>query len=263
MESETQVQIIAFYEFKDLSVFALDEIKESLRALLRESGVRGTIIIANEGFNGMVCGDVGQISDFITRAEDILDTKLSVKSSFFSDAPFRKIDVKIKPEIVTLKRSVDMSMGRRTHVRANEWNQLISDPETIVLDARNDYEYKAGTFKRAINPKTRKFSDLPEFVAENLDPKKHQRIAMFCTGGIRCEKFAPYLKQIGFKEVFQLEGGILKYLEEVPIEEMLWDGECFVFDERVTVDKHLQKGSGPDYSQRRANARKPRSKVEE
>ena len=264
MESEDQIQIISFYEFKDLSaVGELVEIKERLKTLLRELGVRGTIILANEGFNGMVCGDTSQISNFAKCFEEILDTKLSIKSSFFSNAPFRKIDVKIKPEIVTLKRSVDISMGKGTHVKAKEWNQIISDPDTIILDARNDYEYKTGTFKGAINPQTIKFSDLPEFVAENLNPEKHQRVAMFCTGGIRCEKFAPYLKQIGFKEVFQLEGGILKYLEETSVEEMLWDGECFVFDERVTVDKHLQKGTGPDYSQRHANAKKLPYKVKE
>ncbi len=259
---EGQIQIIAFYEFKDLSAVAdLLDIKEGLRSLLRELGVRGTIILANEGYNGMICGEVGQVSDFIARAEKILDTNLIVKSSYFSEAPFRKIDVKIKPEIVTLKKPVDISLGRGTHVKPREWNKLISDPNTIVLDTRNDYEFQTGTFKGAINPNTKKFSELPEFVAENLDPNKP--VAMFCTGGIRCEKFAPYLKQIGFKEVFQLEGGILKYLEETPVEEMLWDGECFVFDERVTLDKHLQKGTGPDYSQRHANAKKPPYKVEE
>lgn len=261
MESEDQIQIIAFYEFKDLSAVAdLVEIKESLKSLLRELGVRGTIIIANEGFNGMICGPSQVISDFIKRAGDILETDLVVKSSFFGQAPFRKIDVKIKPEIVTLKRAVDISLGRGTHVTAREWNRLISDPNTVILDTRNDYEYKTGTFKGAINPQTEKFSDLPEFVARNLDHEK--RIAMFCTGGIRCEKFAPYLKQVGFKEVFQLEGGILKYFEELPVDEMLWDGECFVFDERVTVDRHLQKGAGPDYSQRHANAKKPPYVVE-
>ena len=264
MESENEIQIISFYEFKELSEVAeLNELKEGLKALLRELDVRGTIIIANEGFNGMVCGESTQITHFITRAEKLLSTKLVIKSSFFGKAPFRKIDVKIKPEIVTLKRSVDISKGKGTHVKAEEWNEIISDPNTLVLDTRNDYEYKTGTFKRAINPQTQKFSDLPAFVAENLDPEKHKRVAMFCTGGIRCEKFAPYLKQIGFDEVFQLEGGILKYLEETPADEMLWEGECFVFDERVTVDKNLQKGTGPDYSQRHANAKKAPYKVKE
>ena len=262
-ENQNQVQIISFYEFKDLSVGGLDEIKERLKEILRELGVRGTIIIANEGFNGMVCGEPWQISKFIKRSETILDTKLSIKSSFYGNAPFRKIDVKIKPEIVTLKKPVDISIGQGTHVGAKDWNRLISDPQTIVLDARNDYEYKTGTFKRAINPQIRKFSDLPAFVAEHLDPVKHTRVAMFCTGGIRCEKFAPYLKQIGFHEVYQLEGGILKYLEETPVDEMLWEGECFVFDERVTVNKDLQKGIGPDYSLRHANAKKPPYKIKE
>jgi UPF0176 protein len=263
MQREKNIQIISFYEFIELGKLAdLVELKESLKAILRELDVRGTVIIANEGFNGMVCGEPAQITQFITRAENILFTKLVIKSSFYSTAPFRKIDIKIKPEIVSLKKSVDISLGKGTHVKAKEWNRIISDPETIVLDTRNDYEYKTGTFQGAVNPRTRKFSDLPSFVADNLDPSKHKRVAMFCTGGIRCEKFAPYLKQIGFDEVFQLEGGILKYLEETPADEMLWEGECFVFDERVTVDKNLQKGAGPDYSQRHANAKKPPYKIQ-
>ena len=259
-----QIQIISFYEFKDLSaVGELTALRESLRDILRELDVRGTIIVADEGFNGMVCGKTEQIEKFVSGAGKILHTQLSIKSSFFSEAPFRKIDVKIKPEIVTLKKVVDISHGEGTHVDAREWNRIISDSETIVLDARNDYEYKTGTFKRAINPQTQKFSDLPNFVAENLDPAKHKRVAMFCTGGIRCEKFAPYLKQIGFEEVFQLDGGILKYLEETPEDEMLWEGECFVFDERVTVNKNLKKGVGSDHSQRHANAKKPPYKFKE
>jgi|ERR1043166_4240898 UPF0176 protein len=264
METDGQIQIIAFYEFKDLGALEdLSGIKERLKRLLRESDVRGTIILATEGFNGMACGEPEQISKFVERAAKVLDTNLSIKSSFFSKAPFRKIDVKIKPEIVTLKKPVDVSLGRGTHVNANDWNRLISDPDTFVLDTRNDYEYKTGTFKGAVNPQTKKFSELPEFVANNLDPTKHKRVAMFCTGGIRCEKFAPYLKQMGFKEVFQLEGGILKYLEQVPSDEMLWEGECFVFDERVTVDQSLNKGAAPDHSQRHAHAKKPTREIKE
>ena len=257
-----QIQIISFYEFKDLlAVAPLAEIMESLKNLFAELGVRGTIIIANEGFNGMVCGSTAQIAEFISRAEQILQTKLVNKSSFHENAPFRKIDVKIKPEIVTLKQAVDISFGEGTHVKPRDWNRVISEPETLVLDARNDYEYKTGTFRGAINPDIAKFSDLPAFVSENLDPEKHKRVAMFCTGGIRCEKFAPYLKQIGFAEVYQLEGGILKYLEETPADETLWEGECFVFDERVTVDATLAKGSGDDHSQRLAKRKKPQYKV--
>jgi UPF0176 protein len=264
MEVTTKSRIIAFYEFKDLlAVAELSDIKVRLKDAFVEIGIRGTIIIANEGYNGMVCGDAKQIEAFIERAEAVLNTKLRYKTSFHEAAPFRKIDVKIKPEIVTLKQTVDISLGLGTHVKAEEWNDIISDPKTVVLDARNDYEYRTGTFRGAVNPRTEKFSDLPGFVAENLDPQKHKRVAMFCTGGIRCEKFAPYMKQLGFEEVFQLEGGILKYLEETPIDKMLWEGECFVFDERVTVDAKLQKGNGIDFSQRIKKRRNPLYKVPE
>ncbi len=262
MNDTNQFQIISFYEFKDLTEIGdLEGIKAQLKDALLEFDVHGTIIIANEGFNGMVCGTSDKIAHFTCRSEEILETKLSVKSSSHQNAPFRKIDVKIKPEIVTLKQKVDISLGKGTHVKPREWNELISDPETLVLDTRNEYEFKTGTFRGAVNPRIAKFSDLPAFVAENLDLEKHKRVAMFCTGGIRCEKFAPYLKQMGFKEVFQLDGGILKYLEETPSDETLWEGECFVFDERVTVDATLQKGSGPDHSQRLEKRRKPEFKV--
>ena len=264
MNDTNQTEIISFYEFKDLSAVApLADIKARLRDALINFGVRGTIIIANEGFNGMVCGETAKIDGFKHQTEKILNTTLSVKSSFHKKAPFRKIDVKIKPEIVTLKQAVDVTLGIGTHVRSCDWNDLISDPDTVVLDVRNDYEYQSGTFQRAINPGIIKFSELPAFVAENLDPDRHKRIAMFCTGGIRCEKFAPFMKQIGFAEVYQLEGGILRYLEETAAENTLWKGECFVFDERITVNNALNKGSGPDHSQRNANAKKPRYKVPE
>ncbi|MGE3467024.1 MAG: rhodanese-related sulfurtransferase, partial [Pyrinomonadaceae bacterium] len=230
------VEIISFYEFKKLpSDGGLEDIRGQLRQLFIDLNIRGTIILASEGYNGMVCGVRAAIEEFIPKLEGVLKTKLNYKSSNHAAAPFRKIDVKIKPEIVTLKREVDISLGRGTHLRPADWNEVLSDPDVILLDTRNDYEFQSGTFRGAINPGTAKFSELPAFVAEHFDPKKHKKIAMFCTGGIRCEKFAPYMKQIGFEEVYQLEGGILKYLEETPIEETLWEGECFVFDERITV----------------------------
>ncbi len=264
MEEAAKIKIISFYEFKDLpAVRPLNEIKAELRSALIDLDVRGTIIIANEGYNGMVCGEPADIAEFVPRIEAALDTTLVTKVSFHEKAPFRKIDVKIKPEIVTLKQPVDISLGVGTHIEPREWNRIISDPETLVLDARNDYEYQTGSFRGAVNPQTGKFSELPAFVAENLDPAKHKRVAMFCTGGIRCEKFAPYMKQLGFDEVFQLKGGILKYIEETPGDQTLWEGECFVFDERVSVDNELQKGELPDHSQRRANAKKAPYKVPE
>lgn len=258
------IRIISFYEFKPLiSVGALDEIKSSFKQAMLDFGVRGTIILATEGYNGMVCGEIDEIKSFIERLESVLQSTLAVKSSFHEKAPFRKIDVKIKAEIVTLKQSVDFSLADGTHVKPNEWNELISDPSTLVLDARNDYEYRTGTFRGAINPNITKFSELPAFVAKKLDPDKHKRVAMFCTGGIRCEKFAPYMRQMGFDEVYQLEGGILKYLEETPVKETLWEGECFVFDERITVDAELRKGTGPDHSQRHTGRKKPKYKTAE
>lgn len=242
-------QIITFYEFKRLDPERFAGLKEALRAAMAEHSIKGTIIIAEEGFNATVCGEPANVATFIPTLEELFQTTLNFKASFHGECPFRKIDVKIKPEIVTLKKPVDISKGAGTHVSPAEWNEIISDPSVVVVDARNDYEFKNGTFRRAINPHTEKFSELPDFVAQTLDPKVHEKVAMFCTGGIRCEKFAPYIKQLGFKEVFQLDGGILRYLEEVPADDSLFEGECFVFDDRRTVDSELKKGVGPDYSQ--------------
>lgn len=250
--SHNSIQIIAFYEFKDLeSVGPLQEIRSALRSLMREHDIKGTIILASEGYNATVCGSRGAIPGFVNEAESLLQTKIVYKSSFYENTPFRRIDVKVKSEIVTLKKPVDLTKGNGTHVPPEKWNDIITDPDVFVLDTRNDYEYKSGTFVSAVNPGTSKFSELPEYVEQNLDPEKHKRIAMFCTGGIRCEKFAPYMKELGFDEVFQLEGGILKYLETIPKEMQLWQGECFVFDDRITVDPELKKGSSQDHSQSR------------
>ena len=243
-------QIITFYEFKDLTQLRpVAESKELVRETMERTGVRGTVILADEGFNSTVCGDRAALEQFVSELETIFATKLVYKTSFHEAMPLRKIDVKIRPEIVSLRQQVDMSLGAGTHVSSAEWNELIERDDVVVLDTRNDYEYKNGTFQGAINPKTTKFSELPEFVERNADAFAGKKIAMFCTGGIRCEKFAPYLISKGFEEVFQLDGGILRYLEEIDPAESRWEGECFVFDERRTVDERLQKGIGPDYSQ--------------
>ena len=249
MADQKRYQIITFYEFKLLGTGAdLTLLRIALRDAMKHHSLKGTIILASEGFNSTLCGEPDAINGFLVEAKKILDTKIHHKSSFHDRTPFRKVDVKVKPEIVTLKKAVDVSLGAGTHVKPSEWNAVISDPEVFVLDTRNDYEFRNGTFLNAVNPETEKFSELPDFIAENLDPEKHKKVAMFCTGGIRCEKFAPYLVKLGFEKVYQLEGGILKYLEEVPAEESLWEGECFVFDDRRTVDENLEKGVGPDYS---------------
>ena len=184
-------QIITFYEFKRFDPARLLELKSSLGEAMSANSIKGTIILAEEGFNSTVCGERNNITKFVSNAENILDTTLVFKSSFHDARPFRKVDVRIKPEIVTLKKRVDISKGSGTHVRPEKWNEVISDPSVVIIDTRNDYEYRNGTFKGAINPGTVKFSDLPGFVAENLDPNVHHKVAMVCTGGIRCEKFAP------------------------------------------------------------------------
>ena len=244
--SEKNIQIITFYEFKRLENLA--DVREKLRAAMREHSILGTIILAEEGFNSTISGAAENIEKFVPKLEEILGTKIKYKSSFHAESPFRRIFVKIKPEIVTLKKPVEIEKGVGTHVSPQKWNEIIRDEDVFVLDTRNDYEFEIGTFERAVNPQTEKFSDLPKFIEENLDPSKHKKIAMFCTGGIRCEKFAPFMKQKGFENVYQLEGGILKYLEEVPESESLWQGECYVFDLRVSVDENLQKGRAKDLS---------------
>src|SRR5262245_46847050 len=229
-------EIITFYDFREMpSGDALVELRNHLRSLMRELEIKGTIILASEGFNSTVCGPCSNVERFVAAAGDILGTRLNYKSSFHEHMPFRRVDVKIKPEVVTLKREVDIENGEGTHVEPRDWNDIISDPGTFRIGAPYDYEIRSGKFRRAINPAKAKFSDLPRFVSENLDPARHKRVAMFCTGGIRCEKFAPYMKQLGFEEVYQLRGGILKYFEDVSRNESLWEGECFVFDDRVTV----------------------------
>jgi UPF0176 protein len=248
----SKFHIITFYEFKTIDRERLVELKVQFKELMRTIEITGTIILAEEGFNSTVCGTADNIARFVNEAESLLETNIEYKLSAHDRRPFRQINVKIKPEIVTLKKRVDIPSGDGTHVSPAEWNEIISDPTTFVLDTRNDYEFKTGSFAGAVNPETSKFSELPEFVEKHLDPERHKRIAMFCTGGIRCEKFAPYLKERGFEEVYQLRGGILKYLETMPLEESRWQGECFVFDDRVTVDSNLEKGSSADMSQDKA-----------
>jgi UPF0176 protein len=237
-------QIITFYEFKRLE--NLPEIKLSLVSAMAELDIKGTIIIAEEGFNATISGLREDVKSFIEVFENIFATKLSYKSSFHAERPFLKVKVRIKNEIVSLRQKVEIKKGIGTHTKPADWNKIISDENTIILDTRNDYEVEIGTFKGAINPNIEKFSDLPKFIENNREAFANKRIAMFCTGGIRCEKFAPLMKEMGFEEVFQLEGGILKYLEETPENESLWEGECFVFDDRIAVDKTLKQGKTED-----------------
>lgn len=252
-------KVVTFYEFKDMSEFGdLVSVRDELRAAMRSNDIKGTLILAAEGFNSTVAGLPNDVDIFVASAEIILRTSADRKVSFSDEIPFRRVDVKIKREIVTLGKRVDISLGKGTHVSSSEWNSLIEDPETVLLDARNGYEHNTGTFRGAINPKTNKFSELPNFVASDLGSGKHKKVAMFCTGGVRCEKLAPYLKERGFEEVYQLEGGILRYLEETDPQDSLWEGECFVFDSRISVAGDLTKGRSPDLSRDRQDRRRTR-----
>lgn len=242
--SEKNIQIITFYEFKKLE--NLPEIKAKLKTAMDELSIKGTILIAEEGYNSTISGLPEDILKFVQILEETFETTLKYKTSYFAERPFLKAKVRIKQEIVSLRHPVKIEKGIGTHTKSSDWNKIISETDTIILDTRNDYEVEIGTFKGAINPKIEKFSDLTNFVKENFDPKEHKKIAMFCTGGIRCEKFAPLMVEFGFENVYQLEGGILKYLEETTENESLWEGECFVFDDRIAVDKNLEGGKTID-----------------
>lgn len=213
--------------------------------LMLDQQVRGTILLAREGINGTISGSRFGIDTVIEwlRHNAGLDV-LEPKESFSDRQPFKRTKVKLKKEIVTMGVSnLDPNEVVGTYIEPKEWNALLDDPEVLLIDTRNEYEYQVGTFKNAVNPHTESFREFPNFVKSHLDPKKHSKVAMFCTGGIRCEKSTALLKHMGFDKVFHLKGGILKYLETVPEEESKWKGECFVFDDRVTVDHDLLPGS--------------------
>jgi UPF0176 protein len=234
--------VCALYRFVRLENY--QDLREPLLGLMEQFDVRGTLLLANEGVNGTIAGTREGIDAVVAWLRS--DTRLAAldtKESFTDELPFKRCKVKLKKEIVTLGvEGIDPNRVVGTYVEPSDWNTLISDPEVVLIDTRNQYEVDVGTFKGALNPATDSFRQFPEYVKQHLDPSKNKKVAMFCTGGIRCEKSTAYLKEQGFEEVYHLKGGILKYLEEVPEEETLWQGECFVFDDRVTVDHKLQPG---------------------
>ncbi len=210
---------------------------------MEKNQIRGTLLLASEGINGTVAADragIDTLLEWLNNEPRLAGTVY--KESFSETQPFNRTKVKLKKEIVTLGvEGIDPRHVVGTYVKPKEWNDLIADPEVFVVDTRNDYEIEIGTFKGAVNPQTDTFREFPDYVKENMDPTKHKKVAMFCTGGIRCEKSTAYMKEQGFEEVYHLEGGILKYLEEVPQEESLWEGDCYVFDGRVAVNHQLEK----------------------
>lgn len=237
------ITVCAMYRFVDLPHF--EQIREPLLNKMLSLDVKGTLLLAHEGINGTVSGtqaSIDELLDWLKQIPEFAD--IDYKVSFDEEQPFYRTKVKLKKEIVTMGvEGIDPKKVVGTYVKPADWNDLISDPEVLLIDTRNDYEYEIGTFEGAVNPKTDTFREFPEYVKENLDPEKHKKVAMFCTGGIRCEKSTAYLKEQGFDEVYHLEGGILKYLEEVPESNTMWKGDCFVFDNRVAVNHQLEKSA--------------------
>ncbi|MCX7117368.1 MAG: rhodanese-related sulfurtransferase [Legionellales bacterium] len=228
--------IASFYKFVPLHDF--EDMKAPLLKVMQQHNLLGTLILAHEGINGSFAGkpeDVFFLYEYLRIDPRFSD--LSFKETFDDFMPFEKAKVKFRKEIVSLGvPGIDPLKATGERVPAEKWNAVISSPDVLVIDTRNDYEFELGTFKNAINPHTENFRDFPEYVNNHLLDKKHQKIAMFCTGGIRCEKSTAYLISLGFEDVVQLDGGILTYLETIPKEDSLWGGGCFVFDERLTID---------------------------
>ena len=240
----------AMYHFVSIPCF--ESLREPLLSFCLSKEIKGTLLLADEGINGTLAGSEKSILELLhyLKNDPIFEgnfKNLTHKESWSDKHPFYRMKVKLKKEIVTLGvPGVSPTKVVGKYVKPQDWNKIISDPEVILIDTRNNYEYAIGSFKNAINPKTNTFREFPEYVKTHFDPKKYKKVAMFCTGGIRCEKASSYMMSEGFEEVYHLEGGILKYLEEVSPQESLWQGECFVFDQRVAVNHALQVG---DYDQ--------------
>lgn len=232
--------VAALYKFASLT--DLDTMQADIQELCDTHNICGTLLIAHEGINGTIAGSregIDTVLHTLRRYQGLQD--LEHKESVATEEPFYRMKVRIKKEIVTMGQpDIDPNKVVGTYLSPEEWNEVISDPETVVIDTRNDYEIKIGTFKNAINPHTETFREFPDYVQKNFDPAKHKKVAMFCTGGIRCEKASAYMKEMGFPEVYHLKGGILKYLEDMPEEKSLWQGDCFVFDQRVAVGHGLK-----------------------
>jgi len=240
--ASSPITICALYKFVRLENYK--SLQAPLLAKMNSLAVKGTLLLAAEGINGTISGSqsaIEQVLSFLAENEGLVN--ISHKESYADENPFHRTKVKLKKEIVTMGvEGIDPNQVVGTYVKPQDCNALISDPEVLLVDTRNDYEVEIGTFEGALNPDTETFREFPKYVKDNLDKTKHKKVAMFCTGGIRCEKSTAYLKEQGFEEVYHLEGGILKYLEEVPSEETMWQGECFVFDGRVAVNHGLEQG---------------------
>jgi len=234
--------VAAFYKFVELTDCAA--VRGPLQQRCEDLGLLGTILLANEGINGTISGTPEKVRRLFERLrEDPLFEDLHYKESWAAEQPFYRMKVRLKKEIVSLGvAGVDPRSKVGQYVAPEDWNALISRPDVRVVDTRNHYEYHLGSFAGAEDPNTASFRDFPQWVERELDPQRDRNVAMFCTGGIRCEKATSYLLDLGFENVYHLDGGILNYLETVDAKDSLWKGDCFVFDNRVTVDHDLEEG---------------------
>lgn len=237
------MKVVSFYRFLDLA--EPQSLRDELQTLCEELGLLGTILVATEGFNGTIAGSdeaVGRVFSWLRHRFDITED-LDARWTDADEAPFRRMRVRIKKEIVTLGRP-DILPHKKTgeHVPPEKWNKLIENPEVLVIDTRNHYEFDVGSFPGAIDPGNDSFREFPAFANELANTSTDRPLAMFCTGGIRCEKATALMLELGFDEVYHLQGGILNYLEKIPADENRWEGECFVFDTRVAVDRDLAEG---------------------
>jgi UPF0176 protein len=243
MTNNNPLVVAAIYKFVRLDDCAT--LRPPLLAQCNAAGVMGTLLLASEGINGTIAGTragIDQVLAYLRRDARLAD--LEHKESYADHPPFYRMKVKLKKEIVTMGvAGVNPTRLVGQYVKPQDWNALISDPDILLIDTRNDYEVGIGTFKNAVDPRISTFRDFPDYVKNNINPGKQPRVAMFCTGGIRCEKASSYMMQQGFSEVYHLQGGILKYLENIPAQESLWQGECFVFDQRVAVGQGLTQGN--------------------
>ncbi|MDD7910379.1 rhodanese-related sulfurtransferase [Pseudovibrio exalbescens] len=235
-----QVLVVALYKFVPFEDF--ESHREPLLEFCKARDIRGSLLIAKEGMNGTVAGEEKHVRDLLDHIKsDPRFADLTHKESWAERIPFRRMKVRLKKEIVNMGLpTIDPRQTVGTYVKPEDWNALISDPDVVVIDTRNDYEVAMGTFERAIDPETETFKEFPDWVKEHGELKQAKKVAMFCTGGIRCEKATALMLEEGYDEVYHLEGGILNYLEKVPEEQSLWKGECFVFDDRVSVDHALK-----------------------
>ena len=234
--------ILTFYQFKQIKDLLL--LKSRISDFCKFNKIKGTIIIAEEGINGTIAGTSQSIKNFQLEIKKIGFENLNPKYSYSKFMPFFKLKIRPKKEIVTLRTKIaDPENITGNKIKPENWNNLITDNNTILIDVRNDFEVEMGSFRGSIDPKTKSFTEFKSYLKDNLSEAKDKKIAMFCTGGIRCEKISSYMIKKGFKNVNQLNGGILNYLEKIPEKNSLWDGECFVFDNRVSVKNELKDGT--------------------